>query len=113
MQQPVDLTNVRDMIGDDPETEAVLFTEFIRAADEGLAHLAESIPVGDHEKWRKTAHMLKGIAYNIGAYALGDLCKLAQEGANISASEKQHVSSLIRNEYSGVKRYLEQITCAS
>lgn len=110
MHQPVDLTNMKELIGNDQALQQALCAEFVKAADEALMLLAQQATLENPEKWRKTAHMFKGIAYNIGAYALGDLCKVAQEGADITSHDKKHMSEVIGVEYQEVKQYLDAMT---
>lgn len=110
---PVNLVHLRELIDGDMEVERVLFKEFMLAADQAVDALALSVTSNTAEKWRKTAHMLKGIAYNIGARKLGDLCKNAQEHYQDDIHYKQQMHGSIDQEYIQVKAYLEGLMQAA
>ncbi|MGE0252730.1 MAG: Hpt domain-containing protein [Dongiaceae bacterium] len=102
---PVDLTNFRDMISGDKELEKVLFHEFFAAFEKGIENLRAND--GDNpEAWRLQAHALKGTALNLGAQALSDFCRKAQEKHTAAAEEKRRVLKEIEQEYKTVKEFL-------
>lgn len=76
--KPVDLTNLRDLIDGDAEMEQMLLEEFLSSSKESMDELAANQHDGEHETWRKAAHALKGLAYNLGAEPLGVLSSKAQ-----------------------------------
>jgi len=106
MKPAVDLTNLNDMIGDDPDLRAELFKEFIKSSEESLAVLRASCDEASQEIWRKESHSMKGISLNLGAEALGELCKTAQEHYTDPAAAKRELLSQIETEYSRVKDFL-------
>lgn len=108
MDIPVDMTNLRSMTDGDREVETVLFTEFCRAFEEGLAILAASYEESGQQPWRSQAHALKGIALNLGADRLSSLCRQAQEQFEIHTAEKQALLAQLRVAYEEVRRFLEQ-----
>ncbi len=107
--QPVDLTNLREMIDGDTELEQALFEEFYNAGGECLAALEASLTATDSEAWRRNAHIFKGIAFNLGANALGDLCKKGQEEYSAPDTEKMVLLASIKTSFAQVKDYLKSL----
>lgn len=106
MSAPVDLTNLRSMTDGDTEMEKELFSQFNDAFDIGIASLQENMADASAEIWRTTAHSLKGIAINLGANNLGNLCKYAQEQHTSNAESKSAILHNLRSEYACVKHFL-------
>jgi HPt (histidine-containing phosphotransfer) domain-containing protein len=109
MSEPVDLTNLREMTDGDREMERELFAEFFSSTEEGIESMAGQCTDGANETWRATAHAMKGTSVNLGANALGELCKKAQENDAASAVEKEAVLADIKQEYQAVKSYLQNV----
>ncbi len=109
MNYPVDLTNMREMTGGDAALENMLFGEFFKSAESCIGGMADTHQTLHHETFRKNAHAFKGIALNIGANQLSALCKEAQDGCALPASDKSVLLQCIREEYVRVKNYLENI----
>lgn len=109
MSNPVDLTDLRSLTDGDREMELALFQEFYSSSEAGISAMAASCQDGVSESWRSTAHALKGTSYNVGAKALGDLCKQAQENPGLPASEKVALLEKIKNEYARVRAYLQLV----
>lgn len=110
MDAPVDLTNLREMTDNDAEMEKALFEEFFSSFEAGIATLQASAgEVTDAETWRAQAHGLKGIALNLGAMELGELCKKAQEEASSGMDAKSTMLQHICLEYAKVKTFLQGI----
>lgn len=110
MTQPVDLSNLRSMIQDDVELERELFATFYESFEGGLNDLQQALQSADQENWRRHAHALKGIAYNLGANRLGDLCKTAQDHPQASEAEKTNLLQSLQIEYASAKQYLVSIS---
>lgn len=104
---PVNLNNVREMLGNDPAREKELFQIFIESADECLGILRTSCGPGAEEMWRTQAHALKGMSLNLGAAKLGEMCANAQKSNTASQEEKQKILAEIEAEYAKVKQFLE------
>lgn len=109
MSNPVDLTNLREITEGDAEMERELFTEFIDAADSYIENMGTLTEEVLNEEWRKAAHAFKGIAINLGANRLGELCKKAQENNTSPSGEKLKILQDIKQEYSGVRSFLNGI----
>jgi HPt (histidine-containing phosphotransfer) domain-containing protein len=109
MSIPVDLTNLRTMTDGDRDLESALFQEFYTSTEAGLQSLAGNCTDGQNEVWRATAHALKGTSYNLGANAMGDLCKKAQETPAASGLDKRTLLGLLQAEYIKVKAFLETV----
>jgi HPt (histidine-containing phosphotransfer) domain-containing protein len=109
MQAPVDLSNLRDMTDGDPNLEKELFREFYVSSETCIAALQINADPSVAETWRKSAHALKGIALNLGAQKLGDLCKMAQEEYMADISAKEALLNDIQTEYHAVKEFLLKV----
>lgn len=107
MNTPVDLTNLRSMTDGDKEMEKALFEEFFSSFKAGVAILQSSLE--NTEAWRKEAHALKGVALNLGAMELGELCKKGQDEPNADAAAKESLLKTIQSEYERVERFLSTI----
>lgn len=110
MKPAVDLTNLIEMIGDDPAMLNDLFREFISSFENGYAMLDKNSKDEDQETWRTQAHALKGICFNLGAEALGELCKQAQNSKEAPIEEKKQLLASIHHEYQNVKSFLDNYT---
>lgn len=108
MASPVDLTNLRSMTEGNKAIEAEVFGEFITSFEDGIARLKQHCLDSNQDAWKKCAHALKGIALNLGAERLGDLCNLAQEESSIAAKGKNEMIRYIEEEYSKVKHFLKE-----
>ena len=97
------------MTDGDSEVELLLFQEFYSSTEAAIDTLTANCTDGPNENWRSNAHAIKGIAYNIGAHVLGDLCKQAQDNAGASASEKEALLKNIKSQYSLAKAYLQKL----
>jgi HPt (histidine-containing phosphotransfer) domain-containing protein len=109
MSPPVNLTNLREITGGDHEIEQELFVVFLESAQVCLKGLRDSLADTDHVIWRKQAHALKGISYNLGAQLLGDLCKMAQDDSTTSQEQKTQLLTAIEGEYGLVESYLKDL----
>ena len=109
MTNSVDLTNLRSMTDGDKDLELVLFQEFYTSTETIIQTMSENCTNGNNETWRASAHSLKGMAYNLGAHPLGDLCKKAQDSPDASDKDKEALLNLIKDEYVKVKIFLEGV----
>ena len=110
MQEAVDLTNLRSMTDGDVEMERLLFEEFFSSFEDGIASLQNNIKDDTAETWRRQAHSLKGIALNLGAMELGELCKKAQDEPNASTDTKSELLEKITFEYGRVHQFLRNLS---
>lgn len=113
MTQAVDLTNLRDMTEGDTEMERELFAEFISSFEKELDELRASLGDDAGETWRRRAHALKGVAFNLGAMRLGELCKKAQETPQSDAEAKSVLLEEIDAEFDEVQRFLDGLMAAA
>lgn len=109
MAGPVDLTDLRTMTDGDPELELVLFDEFCSSGKRLIQTMADHSADGAAEEWRNAAHALKGSAYNVGALALGNLCKQAQDNPEAPQHEKKLLIESIQSEFTQVEAYLKTL----
>ena len=109
MSTPVDLTNLREITEGDAAMEQELFKEFIASADSYIINLGNMMSAEQHESWRTTAHAFKGLAINLGATHLSELCKKAQENNTANTQEKTAMLKDINQEYTAVKSFLDDM----
>lgn len=109
MNSSVDLTDLRSMTDGDAEMERALFAAFYASSEAAFNLMTDHCTDGPDEVWRANAHAIKGSAYNLGAKALGDLCRQAQENPGASRHEKQALLEKIASEYAAVKAILQTV----
>ena len=107
MDQPVNFDNLREITGGDLALESELFRNFIASSAACLEGLRGAMAGGDEGEWRKHAHALKGVCLNLGADALGGLCKKAQEDYRATGEEKRLILCDIEGELARVQAALE------
>lgn len=107
----VDLTNLRDITGGDPELEAELFEEFIQSSNEQITLMEHNTEnTSNHQEiWRQNAHALKGISLTLGAHNLSRHAKIAQEQKTLPSPDKIKLLSDIKNEHAKVMAFLNNI----
>ena len=106
--QPVDLSNLMDMTDNDENLLQELIDEFYSTSEDILKLLsANKKHEGEDREWERSAHALKGMSYNLGAHALGDLAKEAQEASAKSAHEKADVYERLVKEHLSVVAFLK------
>jgi HPt (histidine-containing phosphotransfer) domain-containing protein len=109
MDDPVDLTNLHSMTDGDKEMEKELFQEFLSSFKKGLSSLQQYCAENNTEAWRAESHALKGISLNLGANAIGELCKKAQDSNLADAAVKNEILKKMHTEYEKVKQFLLNI----
>lgn len=112
MTDPVDLQLLREITDGDAELEASLFDMFIESSDDCLRQLHQSLSANDNVMWRAQAHAWKGSSVNLGAMALGDLCKQAQDGCEAPIESKRLLLAEIEKEYAVVQAFLADKRCS-
>lgn len=105
-QAIVDLKNLRELIGEDPQLEQDIISLFLSSSIENINYLKNNAKDNEDGEWKINSHSLKGASKNIGAMHLGDLCSKAQEAYCDSASEKQKIYLEIEEEFEKVKTFL-------
>ena len=68
---PLDLTVLRDLIGDDRDLRTELLTDFWQSAEQGMARMRAASTAADWTSIGSEAHRLKSAARSIGALPLG------------------------------------------
>lgn len=106
MRDPVDFTNLRTITEGDRDMENALFAQFFQSFDEELSMLERSLEESASVVWRASAHALKGTSVNLGAIALAELCRKAQDEYQAPASEKSSLLDGIKKEYASVRAFL-------
>ena len=109
MSDPVDLSNLRDLVDDDVELEKSLFAEFYLNGDTLLAAMRASLASGDNNAWRSAAHALKGVSLNLGAFILSNLCKEGQDSYQSPNAEKAALLAKMEDSFAVAKTYLQSL----
>lgn len=108
---PVDLTNLRNSIGDDRELERELFDEFVSSSQDLIITLKKHCEGhNDNQAWRQNTHALKGICVSLGAEALGDACKEGQDKYDAGIETKKQILAKIIDKRTDVIQFLENLT---
>jgi len=107
MTDPVDLENLREMIGNDKAIEKELISVFLTSSDECLESLKENTSDENNETWKSQSHAWKGLALNLGANQLGELCSEAQNNKDLNEISKKELLTKIIDEYEKVKIFLK------
>lgn len=105
---PVDLAHLRHFTDGDPSSERELCNAFLTQAAELLEKLKCSIHDNHRNKWRQTAHVLKGSSANLGAARLSMLCGGAEHAFYVPAEEKLRHIAEIEQELNVVRDYLSR-----
>jgi HPt (histidine-containing phosphotransfer) domain-containing protein len=105
----LDFTNLRKITGGDAILESELFQIFLDSAHECLCFLQESVKTNDETLWRTQAHAFKGISFSIGADALGNLCKNAQEHYMLPLEIKKGMLRDIEHAFTLVEKQLKEL----
>jgi hypothetical protein len=92
---PLNLDELRELFGDDPDDEKMLFELFFTTAQESVENLQMAINDNDHEKWRKAAHKLKGSAANMRAEPLAKICADAEQNCEDFDQKLTHIKNHI------------------
>lgn len=103
MPTSFDISTLRDVLGDDRETEAMLLEVFVMSVEETLASLR---PVTTPD-WASSMHKIKGAGLNIGAEQLSTLAKRAElEAATLSVQDKEALLTVLEAEFAAIKTYI-------
>ena len=107
MHATLDMTNLRTMIDNDSAIECELIHAFHACYAASLRDLENGLTQHDNVQWYNGAHAIKGIAVNIGAYRLGDLCLHAEQASDEKNSVKQSMLDAIQQNYLEVCQALQ------
>lgn len=106
----VNLDNLHEMTGSDKDLEKELFDVYIKSSETCLNRLKEGLVPGKEEEWRTQAHAWKGMSYNLGAQALGDLCAQAQTENLAPEETKKALLVALEAEFEKVRDYLKNVS---
>jgi HPt (histidine-containing phosphotransfer) domain-containing protein len=108
---PINLIKLRDIIGDDPETEQLLLSTFIKSTEESLTLLSNQFPASEQPKysqlWKGHMHQIKGSALNIGAEYLASLTSEMQDAYDSPLPEMKKMLGEINAELARIKKFIE------
>lgn len=106
---PVDLNHFRDFSDGEADVEIEFYKVYARQATECLRELKSHLDAGDDEEWRKMSHKLKGASANLGAFALSELCKQAEDGFEEDVEVKQDWYNAITAELGRVDAFMKAL----
>ena len=81
---------------------------FLKSSRVSILALRASWQKDDPRSWRLTAHAMKGISLNIGAFPLSQLCDEAENNNALPAHEKEPLLIAVENELAVVCRLLRE-----
>lgn len=90
---PVDVSVLAALVGDEPSVILDFLLDFRNSATKALRELQSASHSGEIVKAGAVAHRLKSSSRSVGALALGDLCAELEEAAR--ADEVKVVSALL------------------
>lgn len=103
----VDLSHLYEASLGDNDFVKEMIDLFIARGQTKLNEIESQISDGQNEQWVSVTHALKGMAANIGASILRDLCAKAQLMETATKSERQHIFDQIKLEYQAIVKELE------
>ena len=106
MDQPICFDNIREITGGDAALEAELFRHFFDSVNDCLTDLRGALEAGDEASWRGASHALKGVALNVGAQPLSELCRRAQNDSAAAPAAKHYMLAGIEAELERVRAVL-------
>jgi len=77
----IDLSVLRDSVGDKPDVYKGLLNSFLRSLPESIVDIEDAFSWRNHKKMAEVAHKLKSSARSMGATKLGELCQLLEQNA--------------------------------
>ena len=106
-QQPIDLTHLFHVLGDDPQERQEVIAMFLVLAEQALQIMLDSLHSQDTTLWSKTAHKLKGSAANFGAHELAEFCQTAEAATAADVGQRTTMFLAMRHALSEVKTCLD------
>jgi HPt (histidine-containing phosphotransfer) domain-containing protein len=94
--------------GNDSVVEAELLDVFLVSMEESIAGLRDAYHKGENSAWKGYAHAMKGVAMNLGAEQLGEMCRHAQEFFMAPHDEKTSMLQSVEGELMRVCDEVEQ-----
>ena len=102
---PFDLSHFHNLIGNDPDLEALLIEEFLSTGEASLRQMKDLTGDPHRAEWRAAAHALKGACYNMGANDLAALCSEAQKGFEANRESKEDMLARLTAAFAPVTAY--------
>ncbi|MFE4106834.1 Hpt domain-containing protein [Almyronema epifaneia] len=87
---PIDLEQLQQISGNDPEFEQELLQLFVEDAIAQTAILEEAIAQQNSQAIEETAHHLKGASANVGATSMAETAAQLEVAARHQQSEQHH-----------------------
>lgn len=114
MTDPINLAALRENIGDDRETEIMLFDLFLDSLDETIATLRalNLAALSDDDKllWKREMHKVKGASLNAQANTLAELALFGEkQGEDLSLEQKKEHLDKVCAELENVRAFIKAI----
>ena len=91
---PSAITNLRELVGDDPATLAGLVEDFLSETPPLLDALRTAVARGDLDQARRAAHTLGSLGATFGATAMADRCRRAESPGGARADLAPAVAAI-------------------
>jgi len=102
----VNLEKLRQLSDNDMEDAQKLLNLFFDTTCRTLKILENNVEENQEEEWNSALHELKGAAYSLGFFALGDLCEKAEQHPVLTSDTKQ----IIARNLEQATEYIRQAT---
>lgn len=107
-QPPMNLGQLKDLVGDDPEAIRDLLETFVKSGRERVQALRVAVEANNAPQIRHEAHSIKGASGNYGAMRLYELAaQMEKEAAKGTTAGAAAQMEQLNAEYSAVERYIE------
>ena len=106
---PIDVSFLKEVIGDDKDFERELFEIFIDNAAKNIANMKKAMDDGDSNAWYMASHAFKGASSSIGAFKLSKTMEMAQTSANENNDRKSEIIAEVKEEYAKVEAFINGI----
>jgi two-component system sensor histidine kinase/response regulator len=103
------LAELRERVGDDPETLATILRTFAEGAAARAAAMRDAVGRGDRETVAREAHSLKGAAGNVGAEAIR---RLAADFERAQPSDAEAMIEALERELDAVRSQIREMGIA-
>ncbi len=105
---PINLDNLREMLNNDKEAEEAILNDFFKLSEECIDKMASNLTEDYNEEFFQSSHALKGMALNLGADKLGNICTDTQSMCIAPISEKEAYLDQMRSELVVVREFLNK-----
>ena len=106
-EEPVDLSRMTDIFGDDTEFLNELYTTYLDEGELGVVELGAAIEGGDSGKSSEISHAIKGASANVGATRVQEIAgKMEVQGNDGDVADLADSWPTLRTEFDAAKKFL-------